>query len=83
MFVKGEVTYRSYVDKDQVTRYVTEIRAMQIGLLGSKNGAAPAAGAPAPAQNRARPAAAAPAASFPSDDGGAMGAGVEESELPF
>jgi len=53
VFVKGEIEYRQWQDKDNNTRYSTEIRVAQIGLLdkreGEAGGSRPAA---APAQTR-------------------------------
>ena len=36
LFVEGEIEYRTYDDKDGNTKYVTEIRARDIVLLGGK-----------------------------------------------
>ena len=36
LYIEGKLRTRSYVDKNQVTRYVTEIIAEQIELLGKK-----------------------------------------------
>jgi single-strand DNA-binding protein len=36
VYVEGEIEYRSYEDKDGVTKYTTEIRARELILLGSK-----------------------------------------------
>ncbi len=36
--VSGKLRSRSYDDKDGVTRYVTEVEANEILLLGTKNG---------------------------------------------
>ena len=38
VYVEGEIEYRSYEDKDGVTKYMTEIRAREIILLGSRDG---------------------------------------------
>jgi single-strand DNA-binding protein len=36
VFIEGEIEYRTYDDKDGNTRYVTEIRARELMLLGGK-----------------------------------------------
>jgi single-strand DNA-binding protein len=38
LYVEGEIEYRSYEDKDNVTKYITEIRAREILMLGGKDG---------------------------------------------
>jgi single-strand DNA-binding protein len=38
LYVEGEIEYRSYEDKDGVTKYTTEIRAREILMLGGKDG---------------------------------------------
>jgi single-strand DNA-binding protein len=38
LYVEGEIEYRSYEDKDGVTKYITEIRARDILMLGGKDG---------------------------------------------
>ena len=42
VYVEGEIEYRSYEDKDGVTKYMTEIRAREMVMLGS--GAGPGGG---------------------------------------
>ena len=34
--VKGKITYRSYQDKEGITRYITEIKADEVLMLGGK-----------------------------------------------
>jgi single-strand DNA-binding protein len=60
VYVEGRLATRKWTDKENVERYVTEIKADQMQMLGGKSeGAAPARStAPAAAQ---RPAAARPA----------------------
>ena len=36
VYIEGEIEYRSYEDKDGVTKYITEIRARELILLGGK-----------------------------------------------
>ncbi|HYW09325.1 MAG TPA: single-stranded DNA-binding protein [Longimicrobium sp.] len=38
LYVEGEIEYRTYEDKDGNTRYVTEIRARELILLGGGSG---------------------------------------------
>jgi single-strand DNA-binding protein len=38
LYVEGEIQYRSYEDKDGVTKYTTEINPREIILLGSGSG---------------------------------------------
>jgi single-strand DNA-binding protein len=40
LYLEGRVEYRSYEDKDQQTRYVTEVNVREVLLLGSKPAAA-------------------------------------------
>ena len=37
VYVEGEIEYRQYQDKDGVTKYITEIRARDLVLLGGKS----------------------------------------------
>ena len=37
VYVEGEIEYRSYEDKDGVTKYSTEIRARELLMLGGKS----------------------------------------------
>jgi len=55
MYVEGSIEYRSYEDKDGVRKYITEIRARDIVLLGGKGeGGCWAARARAAARVRSR-----------------------------
>jgi single-strand DNA-binding protein len=47
VYVEGEIQYRSYEDKEGVTRYVTEIRVRELVMLGGRE-----APAPEPAQEK-------------------------------
>ena len=38
LYVEGEIEYRSYEDKDGVTKYITEIRPRELLLLDSPGG---------------------------------------------
>jgi single-strand DNA-binding protein len=38
VYVEGEIEYRSYQDKDGVTKYMTEIRAREMIMLGGAGG---------------------------------------------
>lgn len=45
VYIEGEIQYRSYEDRDGAIRYVTEIRARELVMLGGReNGASAAAG---------------------------------------
>lgn len=44
VYVEGEIEYRQYQDKDGVTKYITEIRARELILLGGRSGESAAAG---------------------------------------
>ena len=37
VYVEGEIEYRQYQDKDNVTKYATEIRAREVVLLGGRS----------------------------------------------
>lgn len=38
VYIEGEIEYRSYEDKDGVTKYSTEIRARDMMMLGGREG---------------------------------------------
>lgn len=38
VYIEGEIEYRSYEDKDGVTKYMTEIRGRELVMLGSREG---------------------------------------------
>jgi len=48
LYIEGRIQTRNYEDRDGVKRYVTEIRANEIGLLDRKPAADAAAGAEPP-----------------------------------
>ena len=60
VYVEGEIQYRSYDDKDGNTRYVTEINARELIMLGGRDGGQGGAGGGGGGfQNRAKQPAAA------------------------
>lgn len=38
VYVEGQIEYRSYDDKEGVTKYITEIRASELIMLGGREG---------------------------------------------
>jgi single-strand DNA-binding protein len=44
VYVEGEIEYRSYEDKDGVTKYITEIRAREMIMLGGRGEGGPGGG---------------------------------------
>ncbi len=38
VYIEGEIEYRQYDDKEGVTKYITEIRAREMIMLGSREG---------------------------------------------
>lgn len=38
VYVEGQIEYRSYEDKEGVTKYITEIRASELIMLGGREG---------------------------------------------
>src|SRR5690606_14000791 len=38
VYIEGEIEYRSYEDKDGVTKYMTEIRGRELVMLGGREG---------------------------------------------
>lgn len=73
LYIEGKITYRSYTDKNNVTRYTTEIVADTIQLLGRKRDDSGADKQPAQA--------AAPAAAPSIDD--LPPTGAANNDLPF
>ncbi|CAN5629623.1 single-stranded DNA-binding protein [soil metagenome] len=59
VYVEGEIQYRSYEDKDGVTKYSTEINARELMMLGGRDGGGGFGGGDA-GGGRERPAAAKP-----------------------
>src|SRR5690606_39354366 len=60
VFIEGEIQYRSYEDRDGATRYVTEIRARELVMLGGRDSGASVAADPAHSDTREPVAAGAP-----------------------
>lgn len=87
LYVEGEIEYRQWQDKDNQTRYTTEIRVRELQLLGGKSGGGFDDGDSAPPRRAAAPAAksksAAPASGGDdfSDFPGALE--DEDDDLPF
>ncbi len=76
LFVEGRIEYRQYQDKDNQTKYVTEINVREIMLLGGKGGDFNGA----PSRSRA----AAPKSAAPSGDFEEFPGGLEaDDDLPF
>jgi single-strand DNA-binding protein len=46
LYIEGKIQTRSYDDRDGVKRYITEIKAMEVGLLDRKPGLESAGGEP-------------------------------------
>ena len=40
VYIEGEIQYRSYADRDGATRYLAEIRAWELVMLGGQGGGA-------------------------------------------
>ncbi|CAN5429844.1 single-stranded DNA-binding protein [soil metagenome] len=71
IYIEGEIEYRSYEDKDGVTKYMTEIRAREMIMLGGREGAGGGYGGDAPQRDRA-----------PAEKGRTGGAGYEDFQAP-
>lgn len=84
VYVEGRLTTRSYDDKDGNKRYITEVIADDVILLGSGRGDAPAAGEeysqPVSMPRSARPQA---PSSTPSGGGGGFEPGITDDDVPF
>jgi single-strand DNA-binding protein len=87
VYIEGQIEYRSYEDKDGVTKYITEIRASEMIMLsGREGGGGGDAGGGRPQQQRER----APAGrgggkpqGSDYDDFQAPPFGDEDDDLPF
>jgi single-strand DNA-binding protein len=82
VYIEGEIEYRSYEDKDGVTKYMTEIRAREMIMLGS-GGAGGSGGGDFGEGRPQRAPARAGAKSQPKDDFDDFPAIGEEDDLPF
>lgn len=86
LYVEGEIQYRSYEDSEGTTRYVTEIRARELIMLGGRPAeAAPGeAAAPEPTASTRRPRAQARAGKGRRDHPDVQPPALEEDDdLPF
>jgi single-strand DNA-binding protein len=83
VYVEGQIEYRSYDDKDGNTRYITEIRAAELIMLGGAGGGGGSDAPPKRSGSREKAAAGASGASGGSyDDFKDPGPG-EDDDLPF
>lgn len=83
VYVEGEIEYRSYEDKDGVTKYSTEIRVREMVMLGgSREGGSDSGGSQGTPRQRQPQ-----AAGKPGDEGGYEdfkgGSFPEDDDLPF
>ncbi len=79
LYVEGRIEYRQYQDKENQTKYVTEINVREIMLLGGKGGDFDGGAPP-----RGRSAAPAKGAAAPSGDFEEFPGGLEaDDDLPF
>jgi single-strand DNA-binding protein len=84
VYVEGEIQYRSYEDAEGVTRYVTEVNARELVLLGGRGDeAVEASQESAPATPRGRKATRAPSMEKAGRSGGKRAATAAEEDLPF
>ncbi len=82
LYVEGRIEYRQYQDKENQTKYVTEINVREIMLLGGKGGG-DFEGSP-PSRARSSAPAKGGAASAPSGDFEEFPGGLEaDDDLPF
>jgi single-strand DNA-binding protein len=80
VYIEGEIEYRSYEDKDGVTKYSTEIRAREMIMLGGREGGAGGGGDFGGRSGRGAPAA---KGDGDYDDFQAPPLGDEDDDLPF
>lgn len=76
LYVEGPIEYRQWQDKENQTRYTTEIRVRELVMLSGKSGGSDYDGESAPARS-SRPAAASRGTS-----GGGTGGGSEFEDFP-
>ena len=77
VYVEGQIEYRSYEDKEGVTKYITEIRANEMVMLSGKEGGASGGGSFGGSQERPARAAA------PAKQGGARGQGGGKQQAGY
>lgn len=85
VYVEGEIEYRSYEDKDGVTKYITEIRARDMVMLGGRDAGGSDFGGGSSGARQRQPQA---AAKTSGKDGGGYddfegGTFPEDDDLPF
>jgi single-strand DNA-binding protein len=83
LYVEGEIEYRSYEDKEGVTKYVTEIRAREMLMLGGKDGGGGGDYAGSRSSSRAAAGAATPAGGKGGYDDFDAGTPEDDDDLPF
>jgi single-strand DNA-binding protein len=83
LYVEGEIEYRSYEDKEGVTKYITEIRAREILMLGGKDGGGGSDYAGSRSSSRAAAGAATPAGGKGGYDDFDAGTPEDDDDLPF
>jgi len=83
LYVEGRIEYRQYQDKENQTKYVTEINVREIMLLGGKGGG-DFDSSSAPSRPRSASPSTGGASSAPSGDFEEFPGGLEaEDDLPF
>ncbi len=82
LFVEGRIEYRQYQDKENQTRYVTEINVREIVLLGGKGGSGGDFG-DAPSRSAGRPAPATKGAPGGDFEEFSDALGDQDDDLPF
>ena len=84
VYIEGEIEYRSYEDKDGVTKYITEIRAREMMMLGGREGGSDVSAGSSDRGSRQRQP---QPAGKPAEKGGYEdfegGSFPEEDDLPF
>jgi single-strand DNA-binding protein len=83
LYVEGEIEYRSYEDKEGVTKYVTEIRAREMLMLGGKDGGGGSDYAGSRSSSRAAAGAATPGGGKGGYDDFDAGTPEDDDDLPF
>lgn len=87
VYIEGEIEYRSYEDKDGVTKYITEIRARDMVMLGGRDGGSDFGGGSGGGSDRGTRQRQPQAAGKPADKGGyddfEGGSFPEDDDLPF